>query len=188
MPMLAVLLALLYLALGGIACSTGSDRGAVPGPHQEGTPGMDTPPLLLLARAEGGTFRTGSPIPVEVTLRNVSSRPIWVNARLGVGYEDGLSRELFFTVIDASSGRVLPVPDTARVDVHRMPPARTDFRELAPGEAVGATVDLAFWYPFQRPGDYRVVVTYENDDDGRRFGLDAFTGAVAADPLELAVV
>jgi hypothetical protein len=186
MPVLTVLLALLSLVVGGIACSAGSDRGATAGPHQEGTSGMDTPPLVLLASTEGGPFRAGSPIPVTVTLRNVSSRPIWVNQRLGVGYEDGLFRELYFSVIDASTGQVLPVPDTARVDVHRMPPVREDFRELAPGEEISAAVDLAFWYPFQQ-GDYRVVFTYENEDAGQAFGIDAFTGTITAEPLELTI-
>jgi hypothetical protein len=186
MPLLAILFTLLSLALGGIACSTGSDRGATAGPHQEDTSGMDTPPLVLLASTEGGPFRAGSPIPVTVTLRNVSSNPVWVNQRLGVGYEDGLFRELFFTVIDASTGQVLPVPDAARVDVHRMSPAREDFRELAPGEEVSASVDLAFWYPFQQ-GDYRVVFTYVNEDAGQAFGIGAFTGTITAEPLELTI-
>jgi hypothetical protein len=149
---------------------------------------MNTQPLILLARAEGKPFRQNSPVPVEVTLSNVSADPIWVNARLGVGYEDGLFRELHFTVFDASSGDILPVPDTARVDVHRLPPTRDDFRELAPGGEVETSVDLAFWYPFQRSGDYRVVLTYENEDDGHAFGIDAFTGIIQADPLEIAIV
>jgi hypothetical protein len=148
---------------------------------------MDTQPLNFIARTETASFGLGSPIPVEVTLRNGSSHPIWVNTRLGVGYQDGMFREVYFTVFDAASGQILPVPDTARVDAHRLPPARDDFRELAPGEEVRNSIDLAYWYPFQRPASYRIVMTYENDDAGQAFGLTAFTGAVSAEPIEITV-
>jgi hypothetical protein len=177
---------LLSLMPGGRPCVS-SDQEA-DRPHQENAAGMNTQPLILLARTEATSFGVGAPIPVAVTLRNVSSDPIWVNARLGAGYEDGMFRELYFTVIDASTGATLPVPETARVDAHRLPPTRDDFRELAAGEEVTTSVDLAFWYPFQTPGAYRIVFTYENDDDGQAFGLDAFTGATSAEPLEITII
>jgi hypothetical protein len=187
MSQLALIALLLWLAVWGAICPAGGDRRTPPPSQQEGTSGMETSPLALAVQSEAASFRLGSPIPVRVTLRNVSSQPVWVNQRLGMGYEDDLIRELYFTVFDASSGQVLPVPDTARVDAHRLPPTRDDFRQLEPGGEVVVNTDLAFWYPFERPGPYRVVVSYENRDDGQAFGLRAFTGRVDADPIEFGV-
>jgi hypothetical protein len=95
-------------------------------------------------------------------------------------------RELFFTVY-ASDGRVLPVLDEVRVDAHRMPPRKEDFRELAPGSTVTAVVDLNRWYRFSAPGMYRVVITYENTWDLSEGGVTAWTGRVDSSPLPLLI-
>lgn len=138
-------------------------------------------PIALSAELTSSASVGDSTVQVAIALRNRSALPVWVNKRMGVGYEDGLVREIYFTVCD-EAGNALPVPDDARVDVHRMPPSMDDFTQLEPGAAVSATVDLAMWYPF-RPGRYRVTISYENIWDGREFGIDAFTGHVSADPL-----
>jgi hypothetical protein len=140
-------------------------------------------PLTLTATAASTTFPAGAPIPVRLGLVNRSQAPIQVNRRFGVGYDDGLCREIFFTVRDRA-GRVLPVPDEARVDAHRLPPGKTDFHLLNLGEAVTGEVNLALWYPFEQ-NDYLVTMHYENTDDGAAFGIDAFTGRVDSDALSL---
>jgi hypothetical protein len=140
----------------------------------------------LTATAAGDTFALGAPIPVRLRLANRSPAPVRVNARFGVGYSDGSCREIFFTVRDVA-GRLLPVPDEARVDAHRLPPGGDDFQTLQPGEAVTGEVDLALWYPFVEPGDYLIELHYENSEDGAAFGFEAFTGRVDAEPLRLRI-
>lgn len=143
-----------------------------------------TAPLTLTATAASDTYRVGAAIPVRLRLVNGSSAPVQVNRRFGVGYQDGLCREIFFTVRDAA-GRELPVPDDRRVDAHRLPPGRDDFQLVEPAESVTGEVDLALWYPFEQPADYLVELHYENSDAGTAFGLAAFTGRIDAEVLRL---
>jgi hypothetical protein len=143
-----------------------------------------TAPLTLTATAASDTFPVGAAIPVRLRLLNGSPAPVRVNRRLGVGYQDGLCREIFFTVRDVA-GRVLPVPDEARVYAHRMPPGAADFQLLEPGDSVTGELDLALWYPFDQPGDYFVELHYENSDGGAAFGYEAFTGRIDAEVLRL---
>ena len=143
-------------------------------------------PLTLSATSDRTTYPRVGPIPLQVTLRNTSLSPIWVNRRMSVGYEDGLMREIYFTVYDADD-TLLPVPDEARVDAHRMPPQREDFARLDGGAAVAVSVDVALWYPFRKAGLYRIIFIYENRWDGRGFGVEAFTGKVSAAPLFITI-
>jgi hypothetical protein len=142
--------------------------------------------LTLMVTSERTSYSRGAPIPLTVTLRNISTVGVWVNGRMGVGYEDNPVRELYFTVYTAD-GQVLPVPDEARTDVHRMPPRKDDFRYLEPGQSIATVVDLSIWYPFPGAGRYRIVFTYENVWDGKQFGVDAWTGRVSSEPVSLVV-
>ncbi len=102
---------------------------------------------------------------------------------MGVGYEDGFARELFFRVYDASTGNIIPPPENERVDAHRMPPTQEDFVPLGPGEACDAGVDVYFWHRFTHSGSYRIVFTYDNQYDGHEFGLRAFAGSIESNSL-----
>jgi hypothetical protein len=146
---------------------------------------MDAP-LTLTATTSGDGFAMAAPIPVRLRLTNQSAEPVRVNGRFGVGYPDGLYREIFCTVRD-DTGRVRPVADGARVDAHRLPPGRLDFQLLAPQQAVTGELDLALWYPFEQPGRYSVEFHYQNSDDGAAFGFDAFTGRIDSDVLQLQI-
>jgi hypothetical protein len=143
-------------------------------------------PLTLTVTSERTSYSRGAPIQLTVTLRNMSTAGVWVNGRMGVGYEDSPVRELYFTVYTAE-GQVLPVPDEARTDVHRMPPRKDDFRYLEPGQSIATVVDLSMWYPFTGAGRHRIVFTYENIWDGKQFGVDALTGRVSSESVSLVV-
>ena len=147
---------------------------------------MDTP-LRLTASLEDAIFRLGQPIPVRLELINVSSEPVWINKRMSVGYEDGFTRELFFCIYDASTGNIIPAPENERVDAHRLPPTREDFRLLGSGEACDTVIDVYFWHRFARSGSYRIVFTYDNQYDGHEFGLRAFTGSIESNPLLITI-
>jgi hypothetical protein len=144
-------------------------------------------PLSLSAVSEQSEYPIGSVIAYTVRLHNVSDAPVWVNRRMGVGYEDGFERELYFEVFD-ESGTLVPAPENARVDVHRMPPTRDDFTQLDPGGMAEATVQVSFWQPFKASGAFQIVFTYENLQDGSEFGMRAFTGIVSAPPVFLKIV
>ena len=141
-------------------------------------------PFELTATMGRTHFQPGEPIPALITLRNTSTSTIWVNRRLGVGYEDNIEREIYFTV-SAENGAVLPVPDEERVDVHRTALERRDFAPLDPDAAIETTLNIAAWYPFRKAGLYRIVFTYENRRDGKEFGVEAFCGIVNSDPLSI---
>lgn len=141
--------------------------------------------LTLTATTVAGAFPVGAPIPVRLALTNRSPAPVRLNRRFGVGYPDGFYREIFFTVRDPA-GRELPVPDGLRVDAHRLPPGKDDFKLLEPGQTVTGEIDLALWYPFEA-GDYSVELHYQNTDDGAAFGFDAFTGRIDAEALRLRI-
>jgi hypothetical protein len=147
---------------------------------------MDAP-LTLTASTAGDRFAAGAPIPVRLALTNQSPDPVWVNGRFGVGYPDGLCREIFFTLRD-DTGQLRPVPDQLRVDVHRLPPGQLDFVLLGPQQAVTGELDLALWCPFEQPGSFSAEFHYQNSDDGSAFGLAAFTGQVDADTVRLQIV
>jgi len=146
---------------------------------------MNTP-LTLRVTSERTSYSRSIPIPLTVTLRNISTAAVLINGRLGVGYEDSVVRELYFTVYTAD-GQVLPVPNEARTDVHRMPPRKDDFRYLEPGQTLATEVDVTMWYPCSRTGRYSIVFTYENTWDGKQFGIDAWTGRVSSEPVSLVV-
>lgn len=146
---------------------------------------MSSLPLVFTATPVDSVAKLGMSVTVQVALRSAATEPIWVNKRMGMGYEDSLIRELFCTIRDESTGRPLPVSEDERVDAHRLPPTRKDFEQLRPGEEVTAVVNLATWHPFRQPGVYRVELIYENQFDGHEFGLQAFTGAVRAEPVTI---
>lgn len=143
-------------------------------------------PLTLIVTSERASYSRGAPIPLTVMLRNISTAAVLVNGRMGVAYEDSVVRELYFTVSTAD-GQVLPVPNEARTDVHRMPPRKDDFRYLGPGQTLATVVDVTMWYPFPWAGRFSIVFTYENIWDGKQFGIDAWTGRVSSDPVSLVI-
>ena len=140
--------------------------------------------LNLITMLERDSYSLNTDIPVQIILENASSTALWVNGRMGMGYEDGLERELYMRV-QTPDGRVLPVPDTERIDIHRLQPRLEDFRLLAPGERIGTTVNAATWYPFRQPGQFQMIFTYENRARGKHFNLEAFVGRVSATPLSV---
>jgi len=146
---------------------------------------MNIAPLKLTALCDKSSFRLGSSILVQVKLSNASAHPIWINKRMGVGYEDSMVREIFFTVYDASTGRVIPAPEDERVDAHRLPPSRGDFQQLGPGDAADVVVDLSYWYRFKLAGNYQIIFTYDNHYDGGEFGVKAFKGKVTSNPVDV---
>lgn len=149
---------------------------------------MNTPLLALKAQCEFDRTALGDPLPVTVILSSVAPEPLWVNARMGMGYENGMFRELYCTIYDDVTGDLIPVSDSERVDVHRLYPKREDFRQLEPAEQVSVTVDVAFWHPIKRAGCYRFVFSYDNQYDGSEFGFRAFTGIIQAEPVVVTIV
>ena len=58
-------------------------------------------PLILTVTSEKVVHSRSAPIPLTVMLHNESTVPSLINARMGVGYEDSVIRELYFTVYTA---------------------------------------------------------------------------------------
>jgi|1185.fasta_scaffold948025_2 hypothetical protein len=116
--------------------------------------------MLRLAARMPAVVRRGEPGMVEVELTNAGDAPVVVNGRLAPGYRDSSSRELFADVFRAGTDEIAAAD---ALDYDRHPPQRSDYVELAPGEALRDAFDLLDWYRLPGPGDYELVVHYEGD-------------------------
>jgi len=111
--------------------------------------------------------------PASVRLRNAGSQAVMVNARLAVGYEGTVARELYADLLDAGTGAPAGF-QVVDYDRDLAPPSA--YRALAPGDVVTAHFDLFEWYAPLAPGRYRVVLHYQADEPLARPPAD---GAVA---------
>lgn len=130
---------------------------------------------LVLTQAEPGSAGT----QIRATLENAGSTPLLVNTRLGVSRPQR-GGELFLQVTD-SAGQELPF--TARVNIGA--PQASHFEELAPGQKIERSFDLALYFSLRDVhGTLQVIGTYANsaaDPQGR----PAWQGQVQSAPLSL---
>lgn len=136
---------------------------------------------ISLAKTE---FRVGEEILLTMTLRNPSRESMVVNGRLAVNDSDAPPpfRDVYLR-IETPSGEGALFGWDVRIGF----PDREDFLRLAPGESLAATVDLAFLYPLDQKGEYRITAVYENTLPGPK-DFDAATGEFVEEDIGAAVV
>ncbi len=105
-------------------------------------------PTGPLRRSEGATL--------TVRLTNVGSQPAMVNRRMGPGYLESISREIYFD-LDTEYGH-------RKYD--RDLPGPSDYGLLEPGETISADIDVLAWYRNVEPGNYRLTCHYQADEPG----------------------
>jgi hypothetical protein len=63
-----------------------------------------------------------------------------------------------------------------------------DFIQLQPGREFSEDFVLSQFYSLELKGTYKIKATYHNSEDGREFGLIAWTGEITSAPVEFRVV
>ena len=114
----------------------------------------------------------GHAISTEISITNVSSRSLWVNARMALNAEgDPVSfRDIWVSVLGPDK-REIPFSCFVRIG----PPEPSDYRILKPGESIRRTEVISDCYATDKPGTYRMVAFYK---DGNPSPPSAPAGAV----------
>jgi hypothetical protein len=125
-------------------------------------PGSGLETIRFLIAVPVGTFERDRSVPLRVTLVNVSTQPVRVNARLAVNDqgEPQAFREVTIA-IRTPSGR----PAAFRLDIKIRAAAEKDFVTLAPGRSISKTIDLHRYYALVEPGTYEARATYTGGHD-----------------------
>ena len=124
-------------------------------------------------------FAVDEPIPIDIILKNVSSEPQTVNARLAVNDKEapGPFREVTMRIKMPSGEEAM-----FRSDLRIGPPGAADFQTLEPGKSIESTVDIARLYVLDQKGEYEVTVTYENTSSGPSV-LDETSGEIMQEDI-----
>ena len=136
------------------------------------------PALRLDLVVPPGPLRRSEGATVTVQLTNAGVRPVLVNRRMSPGYQDSISREIYFD-LDTAYGRRkydrdLPVP--------------TDYGLLRAGETIGTTIDLLAWYRNIEPGSYRLTCHYQSDEPAADPPAEIARGVVSSGTVKVTVV
>jgi hypothetical protein len=84
------------------------------------------------------------------------------------------------------SGEVIPFQARVRMGAAE----RDEFAGLQPWRCVGRQYDLEpnFEFNLSQPGLYRLTADYHNDDAGDTWGLDAWTGSLRAETIQIEIL
>lgn len=104
------------------------------------------------------TYAADGPVPVRITLTNISALEVVVNKRLLVNLAIG-PHEIFFVITDPNGERL---PFQAKI---RDSFESREFLLLYPKEFCGRWYDIARSHFFEKNGEYTMVAYYENQQD-----------------------
>ena len=124
-------------------------------------------------------FAMEEPIPIDIILKNVSSEPQTVNARLAVNDKEAPApfREVTMRIKTPSGEEAM-----FRSDLKIGPPGPADFQGLEPGKSIERTEDIASLYFLDEEGEYEVTVVYENTLSGPSV-LDETSGEIVQEDI-----
>jgi len=153
------------------------------GPHSW----ADEPPAALEIQGPVKAKKAG-PIPIEISLTNRGSQPLWVNKRLSFisDFELPPYQELTLRVRDPD-GRRMRIQGK-RCGFDRGSPS--DFAVLAPGDSRRTSLDIARYYRFKKRGVYSVQIRYENGSEmpPTPEGATPFSGPLTSNELKIRLV
>lgn len=161
---------------------SGCDLGGEQAPDPTRAVGGVSTMLDFTIELADDTFKVGDSIPVTLTLTNAGQQSAVVNIRMAPNAQHAPdeTRDVTFTV-RSPSGDELPLG----VFINVRGPRDDNFAELAPGESVSTTIDLATLFSFSEPGKYTVQAVYTNVNDPSS-GV-AWKGQLASEVLTLSV-
>lgn len=119
------------------------------------------PPLTVETMLVNPPAQMGKPLFVRVAIKNTGNKPETVNARLSVGYENSLSREIFIRM-SAS-----PISDDKiyyEADINRDFSRQEDYIQIQPGESIYNVINVFECYQPTKPGKYEIAICYQGDE------------------------
>jgi len=151
-------------------------------PRPSATPAPGGGELCLTLEPAGAGYRVFESMIVLLVLENGFDRTVTVNGRLLLNdpVVPDSERDIVFILL-GPDGTELPF----QRDVDAIAPQEEDFVSLAPGERLEREYDLSQSSEVMHAGVYVVLAMYENLDDGSEFGLQAWTGRLESNQLEI---
>ena len=132
---------------------------------------------LDLAAAAGSAAPLGAGRRSPSRLTNAGPKPVLINRRMSPGYQESISREIYFD-LDAEYGRRKYDRDISD---------DSDYAPLDPDATVSTTIDLLHWYRITEPGSYRIVGCYQCDEPGARPPAGVLRGVARSRVAEFTV-
>jgi hypothetical protein len=114
--------------------------------------------VLALTSAQS-QVPTGAAVKLQLELRNVGARPLWLNRKLSFNAadEDAAYREVWLEVLGPDGGEL---PFLCRVNAR--PADASDDDVLAPGQSLRRDIDVSSCFLMRQPGRYRVTAFYHD--------------------------
>lgn len=137
-------------------------------------------PLSLKIGAPGTTFEVGTSIPIQIEIRNISEKDIWIAVSLDE--ELGTPSNLPIWVRDSHRRRVLPESYVQQSEFGGRA-AHESWVHLSPGYAYGRRAYLTRFISsfLDTPGKYDIEVYYQ----GIRCGGAADSGCPSSEPTRI---
>lgn len=119
------------------------------------------PPLTVETILIDPPARMDKPLYIRVTLKNTGKKTETVNARLSLGYENSLSREIFvrMNALPISQDRIF-----YETDINRDFSGPEDYVQIEPGQSISSIINLFECYRPTKPGKYEIVVCYQGNE------------------------
>lgn len=142
--------------------------------------------LEVQLRIPKKNYSVGEEIKVTVVLKNISNAPLTINKRMGINPKEMAERywEVKFDIVYPPVEEEHLIPSTL---INRGEPEREDFAVLPPRHKIQETYTLSDYYWMGLIGTYKIRAIYHNADDGKKFGLSAWTGEISSNPIYLKV-
>ena len=107
-------------------------------------------------------MRENEPFYINVTLTNVSDQEVLINSRLAVGFEDDISREIYFQLKEVESGKEASL---IPLDINREDAEKENFQNLKSKESISTKVNFANFYIPEKKGKYELTGFYQADEN-----------------------
>ncbi|MFC1624046.1 hypothetical protein ACFL28_01825 [Candidatus Omnitrophota bacterium] len=141
--------------------------------------------LTLLFDEDKLEYKLKDPIYISFRLKNIASKPIYINKRFFVNSEDSQPgyRELFLEVT-GPSGEKLPGREPRDTGF----PRTGDFVLLEPDEEITSErkKSLRAYFDLEETGKYKIVAIYHNVY-GEEIGVDTFRDKVTSKPVTIKI-
>ena len=141
--------------------------------------------LIVTAMFLVDTIRVGDSLPVSVSIINKGTRPLLVNGRLAVGYEDNITREIFVSLYDSTGAKIDIV---SKIDYNREYAAISDYVILSPEQSIETQFDLMQWYPIDKLGNYSFFIHYQADELSPNRPNDVVKGVYTSSKMQFKMV
>lgn len=124
------------------------------------------------------------PLMIQAVLHNSGLKPVMINDRMALGYENQISRELYFRIVRSENDQEADFP---KADINRDLSKPKDYHFLPPGESRKAVFNLFEFYRLTKPGEYRVTLFYDPSEPYTEKPDSLPAGIVVSNTLKISV-